>query len=386
LKSEVRGFFRDVIETVNRLEKPVFAVDIPSGLHSDTGQPCGLCVFADATATFGLAKIGHRVHPGRQSTGNLRIVDIGIPPHIVSSVAPRQFFIDSQTAGSFLKPRQPDTHKGKNGHLLVVGGSTGKTGATAMASISAVRAGAGLVTLAIAKSLNPVLESMAMEVMSFPLPETDEGFIDESAYETIRSLLTDKSCLAIGPGLGVTDGLGRMTKQLVEHSPVPVVIDADGLNCLAEVFKEEKGLANSNAPLILTPHPGEMSRLTGISVKDIQNDRVEVARDFAQKHGVHVVLKGAATVSAHPDGAVDINSTGNPGMASGGMGDVLTGLIAGFVCQGYPSREAIALGVYLHGAAADELEKTRGPWGYMATDVMDAIPGQIAKILETVCN
>ena len=211
LKSDVKGFFKTVIEFINGLNKPLFAVDVPSGLNSDTGQVCGACIRARATATFAFAKTGHTIYPGTQYTGALNIVDIGIPPHIVEEVKPRQVLLTNERIQSCLTPRMPDAHKGTTGHLLVVAGSPGKTGAAALASISALRSGAGLVTLGIAETLNPVLESQVLEAMTAPLPETQPGVLDDSAFDSITNLMEGKKCLAIGPGLGQAE----KTKNLV---------------------------------------------------------------------------------------------------------------------------------------------------------------------------
>ena len=378
LKSDVRGFLKDVIDFINSLEKTVFAVDIPSGLNSDTGQVCGVCLRARATATFGYAKPGQFIYPGARLCGQLKVIDIGIPLHIANAVGPKQYLLTRQRIETIIKPRPPDAHKGRTGHLLVVAGSSGKTGAAAMTAMSAMRAGAGLVTLGIASSLNPVIETLVIEAMTSPLPELPGGRLGETAIEPLEKLLEGKKCLALGPGLGQAAETGKLVGRLLAQTPVPIVVDADGLNLLAV----DTGLLKTKqAPVVLTPHPGEMARLSASSVQAVQNDRIGCARDFAVAHDVHVVLKGAATIIAHPDGSVAINPTGNAGMAAGGMGDVLTGVIAGLICQGYSEKEACHLGVYLHGAAADSLQETIGAVGYLATEVMNRIPAQIASLM-----
>jgi NAD(P)H-hydrate epimerase len=378
LKSDVKGFFKTAIEFINGLAKPVFAVDVPSGLNSDTGQVCGTCIQAKATATFAFAKTGHLIHPGAQYTGALNVVDIGIPLPIVEAVRPRQRLLTGDLIQSCLPLRLPDAHKGTTGHLLVVAGSPGKTGAAAMTTMAALRSGAGLVTLGCAQSLNAVLESQILEAMTAPLPEIQAGVLGESAFEIIRSLMEGKKCVALGPGLGQTEETRRLVNKIVGACPIPLVIDADGLNNLAG---KTDLLTGARAPVILTPHPGEMARLADTTAGAVQQDRVKSARDFATAFNVHVVLKGARTVIAHPDGQVFINPTGNAGMASGGMGDVLTGIIAGLVTQGIAPPEACRVGVYLHGAAADSLTQHMGPYGYLAGDVIEAIPGEIKKIV-----
>jgi NAD(P)H-hydrate epimerase len=250
-----------------------------------------------------------------------------------------------------------------------------------MTAISAMRTGAGLVTLGIPASLNAILETQVIEAMTHPLPETGDGILGEVSFNTIMDLLADKKCLTIGPGLGTALETKTLVHRLIKDSTKPIVIDADGLNSLVghtEILK------NLNVPVILTPHPGEMARLIDTTSGDVQKDRIGCARNFAENFNTHLVLKGARTVIAHPDGRVFINPTGNSGMASGGMGDVLTGIIAGFISQGHSPELAAHAGVYLHGAVADSLAENSGPFGYLATDVMNAIPEQIKKMANSV--
>ncbi len=381
LKSEVKAFYRTIINYINDRQKSVFAVDLPSGINADTGQICGVCIRADATATFAYPKIGHMVYPGAACCGSLETIDIGVPPHIAAAVAPQQFLITAEGIQRILPPRPPETHKGTTGHLLVVAGSTGKTGAAAMTCTSALRTGVGLVTLGVAESLNSVLEGQLLEAMTAPLPEFAAGVLGDSALDPIHNeLLPGKRCLAIGPGLGQAAKTRELVRGIIRKCQIPVVVDADGLNHLAG---DLDGLEDAAAPIILTPHPGEMARLMKVSVKTVQQDRITCARKFAVRHNVYLVLKGARTVCADPDGRVYLNPTGNVGMASGGMGDVLTGMIAGLIAQGLAPARACQAGVYLHGAAADSLAESRGPYGYLAGDVMNSIPGEIKKI---VCN
>jgi len=378
LKSDVKGYFKKIIEFINDLSRPVFLVFFPSGLNPDTGQVCGACIRAQATATFAFAKTGHILFPGAEYTGYLEIIDIGVPDHIAKNIRPKQQLLTPERIRSTFEPRLPDAHKGTTGHVLVVSGSVGKTGAAAMTAMSAMRAGAGLVTLAIPESLNPVLETQVLEAMTYLLPETENGIIGESAFNKIMDLLAGKKCLAIGPGLGQTAETKKLVHRIIKESPVTIVIDADGLNNIAgstEILKKAK------APVILTPHPGEMARLIDSTTGSVQKDRIACARKFAKKFNVHIILKGVKTIIAHPDGNIFINPTGNPGMASGGMGDVLTGIIAGLVAQGFSPESAAHTGVYLHGAAADRLAEKIGPFGYLATEVMNAIPGQIKLII-----
>ncbi|RPJ80195.1 MAG: NAD(P)H-hydrate dehydratase [Deltaproteobacteria bacterium] len=377
LRSEVNGFFHHVIQFINNSQTFVFAVDIPSGLDSDTGQPHGVSIQADATATFGFAKTGHMLYPGTDYTGELCVVDIGIPTPIVEAVSPKQRLLTSESVRNEYQPRFSNAHKGTTGHLFVIAGSPGKTGAAALTSLSAMRTGAGLVTLGIPVGLNPVLESQVREVMTLPLSETEDGLLHGSSEQMILAFLKDKKCLAIGPGLGTALETRMLFFSILQNLKIPVVIDADGINMLAE---NRKILSSVNVPVILTPHPGEMARLMNTTVGEIQKDRIAIARDFALEQNVHLVLKGAGTVIAHPDGTVYINPTGNPGMASGGMGDVLTGMIAGLLTQGYSPEAATHLGVWLHGSAADSLAREKGVIGFLASDVMEEIPAQISLL------
>jgi hydroxyethylthiazole kinase-like uncharacterized protein yjeF len=379
LSSDVRGFFKTVIDYLNQSARPVFAVDMPSGLNSDTGQPCGTCIHAQATATFALPKIGHFIYPGAAYSGRLEIIDIGIPAAVVESVRPKQYLLTAGQIRSRWLPRAADAHKGRTGHLLVVAGSAGKTGAAALTAGSAMRAGAGLVTLSVAASLHSIAETLVLEVMTAPLTEIRPGVLGDAAVEDIKQLAAGKACLAIGPGIGQAAETRSLVCKIVTQIEIPMVIDADGLNNLAG---QTQLLKNLKAPAVLTPHPGEMARLIDATPAEVQQNRLKCARDFATEFNVHVVLKGAATIIAHPDGTAYINPTGNSGMASGGMGDVLTGILAGFITQGFTPEAAAHAAVYLHGTAADTLAKTVGPFGYLASEVMNALPAEIKKLIE----
>jgi NAD(P)H-hydrate epimerase len=377
LNSDVKGFFRQIIEFINELKRPVFAVDIPSGLNADTGQPCGTSIQASATATFAFAKIGHLVQPGAQLCGQVDVIDIGIPPAMAQSAKIRQQLVTGRQIQPLLAPRQPDAHKGHTGHALILAGATGKTGAAAMATNAAMRAGAGLVSLGIPQSLNIILESQLPEAMTIPLPDQGTGLLLEEAFDKIVGAAQSKQAMALGPGLGTASHTRNLVHRVIKEIELPLVIDADGLNNIVGHINRLKA---RKAATILTPHPGEMARLTGITPAQIQQDRVAAARRLAQQTKTYVVLKGARTLSASPDGQIFINPTGNPGMASGGMGDVLTGLITGLLAQGHPPLDACRIGVYLHGLAADML-RLKAPWGYLATEVMNTIPLAINSII-----
>jgi NAD(P)H-hydrate epimerase len=275
-------------------------------------------------------------------------------------------------------PRRPaDGHKGTFGHALILAGSTGKTGASVLTSLGALRVGAGLVTLGIPAGLNPILETKLTEAMTEPLPEEEPGYLGFEALSSIRSLLKGKKALAVGPGISTSQGTRTLIRALLQEKPdLPLVIDADGLSALADSPETLERLAEW---AILTPHPGEMARLSGKSVEAIQADRIGEAREFARRFGVVLVLKGARTVIAEPGGAVYVNPLAHPVLASGGMGDVLTGMIAGWLAQGVPLLPAACLGVYFHGAAGARLAERRGTQGILASEVADCLPEIISQ-------
>ncbi|MCD4718863.1 MAG: NAD(P)H-hydrate dehydratase [Desulfobacula sp.] len=378
LNSDVRGFFKDAIELINSSQQPVFSVDIPSGLHSDTGQPLGIAVKANATATFAFAKAGQLLYPGNSYTGDLKVIDIGIPNFIAREKEIKLSLIEKKGIAACFKPRNFQSHKGSYGHLLVIAGSIGKTGAASLCANAAMRCGTGLVTLGIAKSLNKNIEPQVIEPMTHPLPEKEKGILSDNCFDEIQTLLKGKQALALGPGLGIRKSTKKLVHKLIEKSDVPLIIDADAINCIAEnvnILKKKK------VPAILTPHPGEMARLCDMTTLDIQADRISIASQFAKAHDVILVLKGARTVVSLTDGRSFICPTGNPGMASGGMGDVLTGMISGFCAQGFSPENASLAGVYIHGLCADILSKDIGAFGFVATDMIQMIPKTIHHYL-----
>jgi ADP-dependent NAD(P)H-hydrate dehydratase / NAD(P)H-hydrate epimerase len=374
LQSEVKGFYRQAIEFINGLaatnpELRVFAVDLPSGLNADTGQIMGAAVAADATATFGMIKTGQLSYPGARLCGNLALVDISLPRALYEGVPYR--LLNRARAAALLPERAEDAHKGSVGHGLVLAGSPGKTGAAVMAAESALRGGAGLVTLGGPAGLHAVLEAKTLEVMTEALPDTSEHQLGTAAVTRARELMTGMTAVALGPGIGRGPEVTAFVREVIASCSAPLVIDADGLNAAAEdvsVFKQKAG------PVIVTPHPGEMARLTGTSTAAVLADRLNVALGFAREHGVVVVLKGAFTIVAGPDGRAGYNPTGNPGLATGGAGDVLSGVILGLLCQGLAPFDAATLGVYLHGLAADLAAEDGSEEGLIAGDVMEFLP------------
>ena len=370
LSSGARGLAARAIELINASKRPVVAIDIPSGLSADTGLIPGPAVDADLTVTFGLPKIAHYTFPAAELVGDLRVVDIGIPPQFVEKADILTHVPEELDVFLLFPPRPLNVHKGRYGHLLGVAGSPGKTGAGIMTAQAALRVGTGLVTMGIPSSLNPVFEASLLEAMTLPLPD-DEGYLLEGALEVIANNLEGKTALAIGPGLGTNPSTVTLVRALLAEVDLPVVVDADGVNAMVgalDLLKDRK------AHTVLTPHPGEMARLLGTTPGEVQSRRLETARDFAREYGVVLVLKGAGTVTALPDGRAYINPTGNPGMASGGSGDVLTGIIGGLLAQGMGAGEAAWAGVYIHGLAGDKAAQEKSEVTLLAGDMIEVLP------------
>lgn len=370
LNSPVRGRYGAAIELLNELGRPVLAVDIPSGLSADTGQPLGLAVMANWTATFGLVKQGLLLDAG-EYVGELTLVDISIPPKVVDSLGAMTFGLGAELASVMLNPRSLDAHKGTFGHLLVVGGSPGKSGAPCLAAMGGQRAGAGLVTVALPQGLNPVAETKLTAAMSQPLPETSEGSLSMAALPVLLDLAAERSALVLGPGLGQHSESAELARELAVQVKQPLLIDADGLNALAGHLGNMR-LASQE--VVLTPHPGEAARLLGGTPAEVQADRLAAARQMADASGAVVVLKGARTVIALPTGQAWVNPTGNTLLASGGSGDVLSGLIGGLLAQGCDALGAACAGVFVHGLAADLASEEFGRRGMAAEELAGYLP------------
>jgi ADP-dependent NAD(P)H-hydrate dehydratase / NAD(P)H-hydrate epimerase len=376
LNTPVEGVFAAMIDAINAAGRPVLAIDLPSGLSADSGRPLGHAVRATVTATFAFPKIGQLMYPGAELCGQLEVIDIGIPADAIAAVRPRLRLLEASDVGALLPRRARDAHKGSFGHVLVVAGSRGKTGAALLAASAAARAGAGLTTLAAASSLLPVLEGHVREIMTEPLPDGPDGTAALDDGMVIDRLLAGRGAVVCGPGLGLTEGTRALVACVVQRARAPLVLDADGLNAVAGTTL----LRQRPAATIVTPHPGEMARLLGCSTADVQADRLHAASRFAAEHGVVTVLKGARTVIATPEGTGAISPTGNPGMASGGMGDVLSGIVGGLLAQGLDPMSAASLGVYAHGAAADAIAARRGEAGLLAGDLVDELPTTLARL------
>jgi len=392
LKGKVEGLLASVTEDLNKISRgatslrpeAVVALDTPSGLPSD-GEPAdGPVIRAHATITFTAPKIGQLVSRDSKYCGNLHVRDIGSPPELIEELGKgKVHLIEPQEFLELPLHRQVDSHKGTFGHVLVIAGSLGKSGAAILASRGALRAGAGLVTTAIPDVLLPVVASAQAELMTEPLASTKPGTIAAANGKAgrLRGLMQGKTLLAIGPGIGTHRETQNFVRSLVRQTDLPVILDADGLNALAGRAKD---LAKRTSKyLALTPHPGEMARLLGVSNAAVQTDRLETALKAAEAWKAHVILKGFHTILATPSGHAFVNTTGNPGMAKGGSGDVLTGILAGTVSQlgvQYWER-ALALGVYLHGRAADESVAQSAEAGLLAGEIADTLPATYHRML-----
>ncbi|MEO5346893.1 MAG: NAD(P)H-hydrate dehydratase [Magnetococcus sp. YQC-9] len=372
LTRPVEGIAAELIRLVTRSGKPVLAVDIPSGVCADTGRIWGCALPACWTVTFAAQKRGHRLHPGAALCGELFVVPIGIPESFLA--IPEHDVALNDTQDLVIPKRSPDAHKGDCGRLLIVAGSVGMEGAAILVAQGAARVGAGLITVATPAAVQPVITAGLTEAMTLPLPLKASG---EPLLERITAGRFQPDVLAIGPGLGESESTWELVTALMTWKELPTLLDADALNILAGQGERIRQWAiGRRAPLILTPHPGEMARLWGMGVAEVQGDRLAIARRTARDWGVWVVLKGAGSIIAAPDGRAWINATGNPGLAAGGSGDLLTGIIAGLLAQNWPVESAVRAGVWLHGAAADACAAEQGMVGMLAGDLI----GQVRRL------
>lgn len=384
LSSAVTGRYAETIDCINETGRPVVAVDLPSGLHADTGTILGRAVRASLTVTFGLPKFGFYQNNGIDLAGETAIVDIGIPPAYIDAVKSRMTLITEHGVRTYLPGRQPSSHKGTFGHAGIIAGSVGKTGAAAMAARAALRVGAGLVSVAIPASVNDILEAKLLEAMTVPMPETKARTFSRTALDRLIAFMAAKTAVAIGPGLSTHHETVELIQALTKQLDRPAVLDADALNALTG---RTALFASCKTPPIITPHPGEMARLEADATpQTVNSDRIGTASRFARERGLFVVLKGARTVVARPDGAVAICPTGNPGMGTAGTGDVLTGMMVGLLAQGLPSWEAACAATYLHGAAGDLAAARIGEAGMIAGDVIEEIPYALKQIHQAPSN
>lgn len=368
----VSGLYADAIAILNAGKVRIIAVDIPSGADADViGPQPGTMARADAVVTFTAPRPAHLFSP--LTDGPTVVAQIGSPREAISS-ALQLNVITAPDLAEFIRPRAEDSSKGNYGHVLLVGGSLGKAGAAAMAGMAVLRAGGGLSTVATAKSALGAIASFHPELMTEPLLESDAGTISRSAEGRIRELAKGKDVVAIGPGISRDSQTAELVRALVASLPSPTVLDADGLNAFEGHAAELNG---KNKMLVITPHPGEMARLAGCSVAEVQSDRLGTARKFAREHELTVVLKGYRTLVVQPDGEAWVNTTGNPGMATGGTGDILTGIVAGMIAQHHKDKDpfrAILAAVNLHGLAGDVMKAIMGEHSMVATDLLQGLP------------
>ena len=372
LSTPLTGLYLEAVTAINAAARPTVAVDIPSGLHADTGHALGAAVHADLTVTFGLPKTGMYVGDGIDCCGAIRLVDIGIPSAFVDALGSRLLLLTSATAHATLPTRRLSSHKGTYGHVGLIAGSVGKTGAAALAALGALRIGAGLVTVAVPSSVNDVLEAKLLEVMTLPMPETKSRTFARSGLERLFTFTGTRDAIAIGPGLTTHPETVDLVQEFITRIDKPCVLDADALNALAG---KAALLTQCKRPPIITPHPAEMARLEPeATTQSVNQDRLGTATRFARERGVFVILKGARTVIARPDGLAAICPTGNPGMATAGTGDVLTGMVGGLLAQGLSPWDAACTATYLHGSAGDLAASLHGQAGMLARDLIDQIP------------
>ncbi len=376
LTRPLSGLLARVVHDINGTNARVVAIDLPSGVAADRSDLIGPAVQAALTVTLGAPKVALVQWPSEGRAGRVVVADIGIPADVIDTLdGPRTEVLDGDVARRWMPARSRSAHKGDFGHVLVVAGSPGKTGAASLAALGALRSGAGLVTVACPASSAPVVSTLGREYMTFALPEADGNIVAAEAVALVLAFGAD--VVAVGPGLGRTAGVQQLVRELVTRSEQPLVLDADAIQAFAG---DARALRAHAAPLVLTPHPGEMAALLGRPVAEIQASRLDTARTLAADVDATVVLKGARTVVAGSNGRVFVNSTGNPGMATAGSGDVLTGAVAAWVAQRPSPHEAAALAVFLHGRAGDLAAADEGEVGLVAGDVLANL-GRAARTL-----
>jgi ADP-dependent NAD(P)H-hydrate dehydratase / NAD(P)H-hydrate epimerase len=379
LTKAVKGVEKTVIETINGSGKTIIAVDIPSGIDGLSGMPLGAAVRAHHTFTFGCVKTGLLLYPGAAHCGKVTLIDISLPRSAESILGMDGAVVDSDMLRGFYRHRLPDAHKGSFGNCIVVAGSMGKTGAAAMTTEGALRIGAGLVTLVVPSTLNTILEMKLTEAMTYPVEDGGLGFFPLSAFPTIRQFADDKDVVILGPGMGRRDETSELARKLFAELDKPFVVDADGINAFVghlDLFKTKQ------QETIITPHPGEFGRLINKSAREVNDDRLTLGRQFAEEYGVTLVLKGAPTITFSSSGDAFFNPTGNPALAKGGTGDVLTGFIGGLLSQGYTALQAVLFGVYLHGSVADKWVAEYTDMDLVAGDLISGVGRAIRDIVD----
>ncbi len=370
LTKSVHGIFAEVIDLINEMSSNILSVDIPSGINSDTAKVMGTSIKAKKTIALVVPKIGNIMYPGSDYNGELVIKGIGVPDIVIEATKINYNIITDEVVERLIPHRKRNTNKGDYGKGNIIAGSTGLTGAAILACKAALRSGMGLLKLYVPESLNIIITTAVPETVIIPLVEIRKGVIGINNFNKVIEESNKSDVLAIGPGCGVNAEVGELLKRIIFEVHKPLVIDADGLNALA---KNVHWLENKKSDIIITPHPGEMSRLCGESIEEVNDHPIETALKFSKEWGVITVLKGSRTVIATPSGEVFININGNPGMATAGSGDVLTGVITSFIAQGFKPIDAAIFGVYIHGMAGDIMAESRGEHGLLAGDIVDGI-------------
>ena len=381
LRRDVEAIARKVIEQANASKLPILSIDIPSGIDGTDGKVKGNCIKADVTVTFCMPKTGLALHPGCDYSGRLVVADIGIPPAALEKQDIRTELIDAGMVSRMLPRRVRESNKGDYGRVLLVSGSTGMTGSGCLASMAALRSGAGLVYAGVPGSLAGIYGTALTEPIILPLEDAGSGRLTDGSAGQILEYLKRMDVAVIGPGLTASGDIPGIMGKVIAGCAIPLILDADALNA---VSINPAVLKSLRTRALVTPHPGEMARLTGLSVDEVQSDRTGVAKRFAAEYGVTVVLKGSRTVIARPDGRVYINPTGNAGMATAGTGDVLAGMLAGLAAQGMDLDDAAVAGVYLHGLAGDAAAFETGMHGMLAGDVIRHLPQVMKDMLSEV--
>ncbi|MBQ4207441.1 MAG: NAD(P)H-hydrate dehydratase [Clostridia bacterium] len=372
----LRPEMQEVFALFNDAKGLKFAVDIPSGVYCDSGECAEGCVQADYTIAVSALKPAHILHPGSNCCGDIIVASIGIPEESFAAVGSGMYAYHADEIAARFPKRKIDAHKGDFGHLLCICGSYCMPGAAYMAAKAALRSGVGLVTVAYPQALHPILTAKLTETLFMPLAQTADGALSRQCIPALLKNLDRYDAIVIGCGLSVCDDTAAVLQAVLENAKVPVIVDADGINLLA---KNIDLLQNAACPVVLTPHPKEMSRLCGLPVTQVQQNRTATARAFSQQQGVYLVLKGSNTVIAFPDDShVYVNVTGNNGLSKGGSGDVLAGMLGAFLSQKMPLRDAICVGVYMHGHCADEVAQKLSKTGMLPTDVIEALPACFA--------
>ena len=375
LSGNVRGNYKEVIKLINKTDALVIAVDIPSGINGKTGQVQGVAVKADFTATMAFLKLGLTIYPGREYCGKTRVVDLGMPDSSLNNIGYNHFTLNEKEASNMLPERDITGHKGTFGKIGVIGGAPGMSGAPAMTGMAALRTGTGLVSAIVPRNIQPVVASNSSELITQGINCDKEGICLE-AFSELTKMKNEFDIMAMGPGLSQSAEVKLLVEKMIERFDLPLVLDADGINAInnPEILKERK------SPLILTPHPGEMARLIDKEISEIQSNRIKISRSFAQEYNTYLILKGAATVVALPDGDIYINQTGNQGMATAGSGDVLTGIVCSLLGQGLSPRSAVILAPYIHGLAGDLAVENIGFSGLIAGDIIQHIPEAVKSL------